>query len=193
MAPTAPNSSRNNGTRSISSRALGSKPIQPNSFNSGGFNSIVPKPSFGTSSMSPPIQPSYTGGFAPPPQAAPSQFTTPNYTGGFSQPPQSVQSQSSVPNYTSNVTMQPLKPNFSGSYSPKPPQAPYNNAASPNYNVSLPSMTPMAAPATQSMSPPPFFNAGMGVLAPSKPQQPTWGNSTNQPSKDIWGDFDPLG
>jgi SCY1-like protein 2 len=29
-------------------------------------------------------------------------------------------------------------------------------------------------------------------LTPSKPSQPSWGTSSNKPSKDDWGDFDPL-
>lgn len=172
MAPVMPDSSRNNPVRP-GNRVLGSKPIQPNSFNPGAFNSTPPKPSFGSNSMTPVIHPNYTGGFSQPPQASTNHFAAPNYTG--------------------NVTMQPLQPNFTGGYLPKPPQAPQNNISSPNYKVSLPSMTPIAAPSTQAMSPPPFFNAGMGVLAPSKPQQPTWGNSTSKSSKDDWGDFDPLG
>ncbi|KAF7338639.1 Protein kinase domain-containing protein ppk32 [Mycena venus] len=71
----------------------------------------------------------------------------------------------------------------------------------PNYNISLSTMTPTSPPLPSFVSPtPPPINfsstlvatppAMGGVLAPSKPPQPSW--SAKKPSQNDWGDFDPL-
>ncbi|KAF8078142.1 kinase-like domain-containing protein [Lyophyllum atratum] len=91
------------------------------------------------------------------------------------------------------------------------PQAPPQR---PNYNISISSSTPEGmtqiaprpAQPVHGMFPlsvqtpqPPMFTPlvaappGMGsLLAPSKPSRPSWTNSSKPPSKDDWGDFDPL-
>jgi len=199
--------SRTNGAR-LANRGLGSSHLQSSSFNTAVFGTNIPKPPIG-SPIAPPIQPNYTGGSSQskpstslftspilmqplqpntPPMAPPIQ---PNYTGGSSQP---IASKSL---FMSPSLMQALQPNTTSGFS-QPPQAPKNQFAAPNYNISLPTMspTPMSSfplvPSAPSTSPPPFFNGGTGVMAPSKPLQPTWGNSTNKSSKDDWADFDPL-
>ncbi|KAL1722611.1 kinase-like domain-containing protein [Schizophyllum commune] len=138
--------------------------------------SVAPSPITATTPMSfsaPPLQPTMTG--------------------------VSVQS-------TSSYTMTPTKPQA-------PSQPSYGG---PNYNISLPSapfgasssgMAPMqpstpvapALPAFNASSPPLFAQPmsatpppGLGsMLTPSRPAQPTW-NAQKPPSKDAWGDFDPL-
>ena len=80
-----------------------------------------------------------------------------------------------------------------------PVQPTQNSFTAPNYSISLPPSNPIPSFSTPPLqpsqpTPPPFFNAGMGVLAPSKPPQPTWGSATtNKPNTNDWGDFDPLG
>jgi hypothetical protein len=154
---------------------LGTKSIQPSSFNAGAFGSTTP---FGANqnSMTPPLQPNYTGSFLQQPQASTRQFITPNYA--------------------SSAIMQPLQPNLTGGGFSQPPQAPQKQFTAPNYNISLSTMNPApmsSVPlAPSAPTPPPFFSAGMGVMAPSKPAQPTWGSSTTKSSKDDWGDLDPL-
>ncbi|KAJ7184210.1 kinase-like domain-containing protein [Mycena filopes] len=72
----------------------------------------------------------------------------------------------------------------------------------PNYNISLPASTPLPSFATSTppinfssspmMATPPAMGMGMGggLLAPSKPPQPSW--SAQKTNKSSWEDFDPL-
>ena len=74
----------------------------------------------------------------------------------------------------------------------------------PNYNIALPPAqtmpymvsTPMAPMIPTSTIPtstiPPFASATSSILSPTKPAQPPYSTSANKPSKDVWGDFDPL-
>ncbi|KAG6909833.1 hypothetical protein DXG01_015106 [Tephrocybe rancida] len=104
---------------------------------------------------------------------------------------------------------QPLAPAQKPSYTLPPPMTPPQQK--PNYNISLaPSISNQASSpaimpsfggfsaAPQAPSQPLSFTPlvaappGMGsMLAPSKPPGPAWGSS-KPPSKDDWGDFDPL-
>ncbi|KAF7796885.1 hypothetical protein EIP86_008070 [Pleurotus ostreatoroseus] len=155
-------------TRSI--RGLGATPISSTSFNSTAFS--------------------------PPLQARPS-LSTP--------------ARSSLSNSTRLVPQTSQRPPAMQAQ-PIQPQAP----SAPNYNIALPpapmmstapmaSMAPMApsipnasmAPMASSMpaAAPPLFAANMGgILAPSKPTQPSWptNGAGKQLSKADWGDFDPL-
>ncbi|KAI0048222.1 kinase-like protein [Auriscalpium vulgare] len=122
------------------------------------------------------LQPSNsnTGGFAPPLQAQ-----------AFSQPPPQTR-----PNYNislSDVTgLPPMRPAPA-----TPAMAAPSQPAAANSNLSFQALTPSAPPAA---SPPPFAAQSMGsMLTPLKAQQTTWsGSGTSKPSKDVWGDFDPL-
>jgi len=108
-------------------------------------------------------------------------------------------------------TTSPLQPNFNGGFSHQtgysaPPQP---QPQTPNYNISLPTTTPQLAanPATQpsygallAPTPPMMYSSplvatppAMGsLLAPSRPAQPSWTGSSKKPTKQDWGDFDPL-
>jgi SCY1-like protein 2 len=150
-----------------------SNPIQSSSLSTTVFGSTTSRPAtgFNGSPIAPPIQPNYTGS--------------------------SLQSQASKSLFANSSMMQPLQPNLTGSFL-QPQQVPKNQFPAPNYNIALPTVNPAPtspfplAPSPPAMLPPPFFNAGTGVMAPSKPKQPTWGNSANRSSKDDWADFDPL-
>ncbi|KAG6874310.1 hypothetical protein C0995_001535 [Termitomyces sp. Mi166 len=101
---------------------------------------------------------------------------------------------------------QALSPSQKPDYTPLPPPlAPAQQK--PNYNISLEpataanqttlplgafSVTPQAPSQPTPFIPLATAPPEMGsMLAPSKPPGPTWGGS-KQPSKDDWGDFDPL-
>ncbi|KAJ7168144.1 kinase-like domain-containing protein [Mycena crocata] len=91
-------------------------------------------------------------------------------------------SQSSMPGYPQPAT-----------YTPPPPQQ-----HKPNYNISLPTSPPLqnfaasTPPIAMGFSSPLMATQPVmgGLLAPSKPPQPSW--SAKKPSKDSWEDFDPL-
>ncbi|KAJ7445769.1 kinase-like domain-containing protein [Mycena galericulata] len=76
------------------------------------------------------------------------------------------------------------------------PQAPIQQPPKPNYNITLPTSPPL--PSYSTPTPPIGFSSPFmatppvmgGLLAPSKPSQPSW--SAKKPSKDSWEDFDPL-
>ncbi|GLB35144.1 putative protein tyrosine kinase [Lyophyllum shimeji] len=101
----------------------------------------------------------------------------------------------------------PQKPTYNSTL--PPPLAPPQK---PNYNISLTSTTPLVMTQTSSLQPghgmfpspaqpsqPPAFTPHAtaplrmhSLLAPSKPSEPSWGGTSKPPSKDDWGDFDPL-
>ncbi|RDB21346.1 Protein kinase domain-containing protein ppk32 [Hypsizygus marmoreus] len=115
-----------------------------------------------------------------------------------------------IPFSTGNST--PSRTGFAEMMASASPPAP---PPIPNYNISLSTATsqtgsvpqlstfsmplaytvppPMQHPQSFKFSPlvasPPTTGR---MLAPSKPLQPSWGTSTKKPSKDDWGDFDPL-
>ncbi|KAF7311612.1 Kinase-like protein [Mycena kentingensis (nom. inval.)] len=118
------------------------------------------------------------------------------------------------PNYNVSLSTTPMAPSTSASTPPA------SQVPKPNYNISLPPSAPMASfatasppmafssgapafssPSTGAPTPPMAFSSspmmaapltmGGGILAPSKPAQPSW--SSSKPSKDDWADFDPLG
>lgn len=173
--PPTPIASSHSTTRPmVSSRnALGAKPMSSTSFNStsattlnSSIPSLRPPPSNGLFSAS----------------TNTSSYSAPSYNLNLSQP----LSQSS--NLNSVVrSMQPIQPS----------QPTQNAFTVPNYNISLPPSNPIpsfSSPPLQPSqpAPPPFFNAGMGVLAPSKPAQPAWGTTANKSNNNDWGDLDPL-
>ncbi|KAJ6618313.1 kinase-like domain-containing protein [Mycena sp. CBHHK59/15] len=98
------------------------------------------------------------------------------------------------PSYT---TTSPALPPTTSTFSPPvytPPQA---QPPKPNYNISLPTSPPL--PSYTTPTPPIGFSSSPmmatphvmgGVLAPSKPPQPSW--SSKKPSNNNWEDFDPL-
>jgi len=175
----------------VSSRnVLGAKPIPPTSFSSSAFNPT------GTTTPSPSIPP-----LRPPPSN--NLFSVSTSTSSYSAPNYNLAQPLSRSN-GSNSVMQPSSTQYGGGLSQpmqpiQPSQPTQNTFSAPNYNISLPPSNPISSfsnlPLQPSQpTPPPFFNAGMGVLAPSKPPQPTWGSTTtNKPNNSDWGDFDPLG
>ncbi|KAJ4501787.1 other/SCY1 protein kinase [Lentinula lateritia] len=112
------------------------------------------------------------------------------------------------PTVTSSNTTSPfmasLQPSntFSSPSQPVPPLSGGPQPQRPNYDILLPSVTPVQNPTLTlstsastkpAMTPTFMHNSPMSVslLTPSKPAQPLW-NPSNKPSKDDWGDFDPL-
>ncbi|GAW00035.1 kinase-like protein [Lentinula edodes] len=112
------------------------------------------------------------------------------------------------PTVTSSNTTSPfmaaLQPSntFSSPSQPVPPLSGGPQPQRPNYDILLPSVTPVHNPTlalSTSASPKPamtptlMHNSPMSssLLTPSKPAQPSW-KSSNKPTKDDWGDFDPL-
>ena len=184
--PTPPSSSRN---------TLGAKPISPSSFSS---STLKPTSPTTLNSSIPTLRPPASNNLFSTP-ASTSSYSAPNYNLNMTQP----LSQSGG----SNGMIQPPSTQYGGGLSQpmqpmqpiRPSQSTQNTFAAPNYSISLPPSNPIpsfSAPPLQPSqpTPPPFFNAGMGVLAPSKPPQPTWGSgTTNKPNSNDWGDFDPLG
>ena len=194
--PPTPMISPNQAIRpSVSSRnPLGARPISSGSFNPSAFNPTS------TTTLNPSVPP-----LQPPPSK--NMFSTSTSVGGYSAPNYNLNmarsmSQSSNPN---GVTQSP--PIQFGSFSqpiqpmqPKQPPPPTQSSfTAPNYNISLAPNNPapsFSSPPLQPAqpAPPPFFNAGMGVLSPSKPPQPAWGSTmANKPNSNDWGDLDPLG
>lgn len=121
----------------------------------------------------------------------------------FSPPIQARPSLSATPTRSSLSTSTPLVPQTSQrppvvQHTMQPQTMQPQTLTAPNYNITLPPAPTMSfAPMAPSMpaSAPPLFAANMGgILAPSKPAQPSWSsNGTGkQLSKSDWGDFDPL-
>ncbi|KAG6854961.1 hypothetical protein C0991_009784 [Blastosporella zonata] len=141
-----------------------------------------------TSSPLAPLAPQSRHAFAPstqvPPRLAPSVSLT------HSQPSQK-------PNYTLPPPMTPpqQKPNYNISLAPAATtNGAQSHTASPAAMPSFGGFQAAPPPPSQPLSFTPLVAAppGMGsMLAPSKPLAPTWGSS-KPPSKDDWGDFDPL-
>ncbi|KAJ3921441.1 other/SCY1 protein kinase [Lentinula edodes] len=105
---------------------------------------------------------------------------------------------------TTSPFMASLQPSntFSSPSQPVPPLSGGPQPQRPNYDILLPSVTPVHNPSlalSTSASPKPamtptlMHNSPMSssLLTPSKPAQPSW-KSSNKPTKDDWGDFDPL-
>nr|GAT54100.1 kinase-like protein [Mycena chlorophos] len=144
---------------------------------------------------------SSTSGFSfpSPPVSRPTLGSAPSgmSMSGFSLPPQPT---APKPNYNISLSTTPIMPSantLAPALQPSASPAPVK----PNYNISLTPSAPMAQPMafsspplSMAASPPPLamgMGMGSGVLAPSKPAQPSW-SSTNKPKND-WADFDPLG
>lgn len=172
----------------VSSRNVsGAKPTSPTSFN--------PMVATTSSSPIPHLRPPPSTNLFPASTSA-NSYSAPNHNLNLAKP----LSRSNG----SNGVMQPSSTQYGGSLSQpmqpiQPSQPTKNTFTAPNYNISLPPSNPIPSFSTLPLqpsqpAPPPFFNAGMGVLAPSKPPQPTWGSTTtNKPNNSDWGDFDPLG
>ncbi|KAI0317305.1 hypothetical protein OF83DRAFT_1058941, partial [Amylostereum chailletii] len=170
-------------TPSKSARSLGAKPIPPPSNYSSSFQPTSPLAS--SSFTSPPMN----GGMAP---------MQPNHTGpSFSRPPSLSMGQQPLapakPNYNLNLSQlssnPPPFPSFGAPPSMSPPVM-----QQPSFPALAPAMTP-SVPMSLSSPPTIASRPGMGdLLAPSRPQQPSWaGTGTNkQLSQTDWGDFDPL-
>ncbi|KAF7295265.1 Kinase-like protein [Mycena indigotica] len=118
----------------------------------------------------------------------------------FPSPPLSRPSLNSMTSAMPAFPSGPPKPNYNISLSTTPimssnPQ-PQPQPPKPNYNISLTPSAPMAATTPPMFTSSPMMAApltmGSGVLAPSKPAQPSW-STASKPSKDDWADFDPLG
>lgn len=188
--------SSNSATRqTLSTRnALGTKPISSSSFNSSTFNpTSTTTPNSSIPSLLPPPSNNLFSA-----STSTSSHSTPNYNLSMAQSP----SQSNSP----NGIMQPSSTQYGGLSQPmqsvqhmKLSQPTRISFMAPNYDIPLPPSNPIPSfsslPLQPSQpAPPPFFNAGMSLLAPSKPPQPTWGSTTtNKPNNNDWGDFDPLG
>ena len=109
-------------------------------------------------------------------------------------------------NIGSSPFMQPMQPQSTSGYGQSSGRTPslQQQIQKPNYDISLPTTSPMAPmvpspPASNfsgsfgaSASPPPFANPPTlgSILAPSKPLQPSW--NANKKTNNDWGDFDPL-
>ncbi|KAJ4464613.1 other/SCY1 protein kinase [Lentinula edodes] len=105
---------------------------------------------------------------------------------------------------TTNPFMASIQPSntFSSPSQPVPPLSGGPQPQRPNYDILLPSVTPVhnptltlstSASTKPAMTPTLMHNSPMSssLLTPSKPAQPSW-KSSNKPTKDDWGDFDPL-
>ncbi|KAF8919611.1 kinase-like domain-containing protein [Mucidula mucida] len=162
-----------------SSNRLGAKPIPSSSFNS---NTFPPPPTNRVASLNSPSRQSF--GSIPAFNAASMVPLQPSSTGGSI--PTSPAFQPSKPNYSISFSMDstPSMSTFQSS--------PMSASPAPPMFSSSPMQPPLfATPPPQPVQTPP---PGMGgILAPSKPSQPTWGTSTSKLSKSDWGDFDPLG
>lgn len=185
--PSTPVGSHSTTRPTISNRnVLGTKPISSASFNSSVLN---PTSTTTLNSSVPSLQPSPSNNL----------FSASTNGGSYSTPKYNLSM--AQPLSQSNGVMQPSSMQYRGGLSqPIQPSQPTQNAfTTPNYNLSLSPNNPIPSFSTPPLqpsqpAPPPFFNAGMGVLAPSKPPQPTWGSTaTNKQNNTDWGDFDPLG
>lgn len=106
--------------------------------------------------------------------------------------------------FGSGLPLGASKPNYNIDLTPSPqpfkstPPAPMlvQQSGMYNYSPSLQQPSYATPPLGFSMTPvaqtPPILPMG-GILAPTKPATPTWGNQTKPIGKDDWGDFDPLG
>ncbi|KAF8184949.1 kinase-like protein [Mycena galopus ATCC 62051] len=140
---------------------------------------------------------SYSSFPSPPAQRSPPSYTsTPvsHFTGSaFSQPTYTPPAAPPKSNY--NISLSTTTPPMSQFSQPTTYTPPAAQPPKPNYNISLPTNPPL--PSFASPTPPINFSASMvasppmgGLLAPSKPPQPSW--SAKKPSQNDWGDFDPL-
>ncbi|KAF9257777.1 kinase-like protein [Marasmius fiardii PR-910] len=102
-----------------------------------------------------------------------------------------LRSQATIPTVTPNTVR---NPSFPSSFSP-PLQVKMTQPASASLSSTapmgtlLPQHTTPLMPTSLSPPPPPMIPMG-GILAPSQPK--SWSSTPNKPSKDDWGDFDPL-
>ncbi|KAJ6500441.1 kinase-like domain-containing protein [Mycena sanguinolenta] len=167
-------------TSSYQTHSLPASPQQP---------SFQPRPSrLGTSTVT---SSSYSSFPSPPAQRSPPMQPVSYTPTPASQPTMSGFSQTYTPPAV------PSKPNYNISLSTAPMSGfsqptPVTQPLKPNYNISLPTNPPL--PSFASSTPPINFSpsppAMGGLLAPSKPPQPSW--SAKKPSQNDWGDFDPL-
>ncbi|KAJ7197216.1 kinase-like domain-containing protein [Mycena pura] len=161
-------------TNSLQSRSMPSSP-QQSAFQSrpSPLASTVTSSSF--SFPSPPAQrPTYA-----------TSSTSPTTITGFSQPTfplQPQQQQPPRPNYGISLSTSPSTPSQLSVQQPPKPNYNISLSAAPNLSASTP---PMAFSSPRTATPP----AMGGILAPSKPSQPSWSakKATNN-----WEDFDPL-
>lgn len=129
-----------------------------------------------------------------------SQYTTPNAASSFTAVRQSsgfsgaslplqpmMVRDLSQPTYSSPIQAPPPKPNYNISLQNTAPPIIPTQPSQPNYAVA--NMAAQSFAFQPLVATPPAMGS---LLAPSKPLQPSWGNSTKKPSKDDWGDFDPL-
>lgn len=160
-------------------------------------DNVHPGPSRLGPRQAPPTTTSYNSRtFPSPPSQRPSFSATTTTTSVSSLHTNNTGSYTSPSSYSASPP--PLKPNYNISLVPSAPTAPPITTLTPqgpNYNFSTqPTVSfnspPMAAMGVANSAP---MGLGMGsMLAPSKPAQPSWGTSSKAPSKDDWGDFDPL-
>ncbi|KAJ6488644.1 kinase-like domain-containing protein [Mycena vitilis] len=123
--------------------------------------------------------------FQPRPSRLGSSTITPSFP--FPSPP------AQRPSFTTATTPTP-QGSSNPAYTPQP--QPSTQPPKPNYNMSLATSPPI--PSYTSPMPPMSFTSPMmatppamgGLLAPSKPAQPSW--SAAKPSTNGWEDFDPL-
>ncbi|KAK7440244.1 Protein kinase domain-containing protein ppk32 [Stygiomarasmius scandens] len=128
-----------------------------------------------------------------PKQSAPTQLSKPtsfvSNSPSFTMPPapRSTSTFGSMPSQLSNQTiqpaMQPQKPNYNISLAPITPSGASPSIGSLGNSAAMNPM-PLGTPSQHQMM--------SSMLTPSKPNQPSWNNSSKKPSKDDWGDFDPL-
>ncbi|KAJ7771771.1 kinase-like domain-containing protein [Mycena metata] len=132
------------------------------------------------------------------PAASPASFSFPSPPAqrpSYTTPVASQSSLSSAFSQPAAYTPQP------SAYTPQPAYTPKTQPIQPqkpNYNISLPASTPL--PSFVASTPPINFSSspmmatppamGGGLLAPSKPPQPSW--SAQKTNKSSWEDFDPL-
>ncbi|KAF9070376.1 kinase-like domain-containing protein [Rhodocollybia butyracea] len=168
---------------------------------------ISPVSSLPASPQSTSIQPMKLGSSKP--YLAPQFAPPPNHrasSSGFVLPLSSTS--------TASPFVASMQPN---SFSPTQPVPPLSGGplqpSKPNYNISLPAAAPslpvaapssalgfLGSPSTMGSMQPAMRPSGVmgnssiaggGLLTPSKPPPPPW-KTSNKPSKDDWGDFDPL-
>ncbi|KAJ3559888.1 hypothetical protein NM688_g66 [Phlebia brevispora] len=124
--------------------------------------------------------------FSPPTQSRPSLFTPARSSLSASNPlnPQPQRQP------TLSQSQAPPAPNYNISL----PPAPIMSSASMAPMTPLASSGPMASVMPTPAAPPVFATNMGGILAPSRPAQPSWptNGTAKQLSKDDWGDFDPL-
>lgn len=148
---------------------------------------------------------------SPPKLPSPNSLPPPSRLGAKPISPTSFNSSAFSPpaqpsNIGSSPFMQPMQPQSTSGYGQSSGRTPslQQQIQKPNYNMSMPTTSPMAPmvpspPASNfggsfgaSASPPIFANPPTlgSILAPSKPSQPSW--NANKKTNNDWGDFDPL-